>query len=142
MAIAISSALKDQVLDGILNAVAGINFDGGVLELRTGAAPGPDAADSGTLIASITLPGDAFDPASGGSAAKAGTWEDLSADASGTIAHFRIKQSGDGGGATGASDERIEGTVTGTGGGGDIELDNTSVNSGQSVTISSFSLSI
>lgn len=142
MAIAISDALKDQILDGILNAAAGITFDSGVLELRTGAAPGPGAADGGTLVASMALPADAFGAASGGSAAKAGTWEDPSADAAGTVAHFRIKQTGDTGGATGATDERIEGTVTATSGGGDIELDNVVVEVGQTVTITSFTLSI
>lgn len=142
MALTISDALKDQILDGILNAAAGINFDGGVLELRSGAAPGAGAADGGTLIASMTLPGDAFGAASGGSAAKAGTWEDTSADNAGTVAHFRIKQTGDTGGATGSTDERIEGTVTETGSGGDITLDNVVVEAGQTITITSFSLSI
>ena len=142
MALTISEALKDQVLDGILNAAAGINFDSGVLEIRTGAAPGADAAAGGTLLASMTLPADAFGAASGGSAAKAGTWQDATADAAGTAQHFRIKQSGDSGGATGSTDERIEGTVTATSGGGDIELDNSSIAVGQQVTITSFSLSI
>lgn len=141
-AINISTALRDQIADGICNGAAGINFDSGVLEIRSGAAPGPNAADSGTLLASITLPADAFAAASTGSCAKAGTWEDTSADGSGTAAHFRIKQSGDTGGATGATDERIEGTVTATSGGGDIELDNISISAGQTVTITSFSVTM
>lgn len=142
MALAISTALQNHMLNGALNGAAGINFDSGVLEIRSGAAPGPNAADGGTLLASITVPADAFAAASGGSAAKSGTWEDTSADATGTAAHFRIKQSGDTGGATGSTDERFEGTVSGTGGGGDIELDNTSITSGQTVTITAFSLTM
>lgn len=138
----ISSALRNHILNAIGNSQAGISFDSGVLEIRSGAAPGPDAADSGTLLASITLPADAFAAASGGSMAKAGTWEDASADAGGTAAHFRIKQSGDTGGATGSTDERIEGTVTVTSGGGDIELDSTTISAGQTVTISTFSVTM
>lgn len=140
MAIALSQALRDQILDGIFNAAAGIDFDSGVLEIRTGAAPGPNAADGGTLLASITLPGDAFGAASSQQVAKAGTWEDTSADASGTAAHYRIKQSGDTGGATGGTDERIEGTVGQ--GSGDLSLDNTSIAAGQTVTISTFTYSM
>jgi len=142
MTVTLSDFLKQKILDAIGNAGAGINFDSGVLEIRSGAAPGPNAADGGTLLASITLPADAFGAASAGAMAKAGTWQDASADATGTAAHFRIKQSGDAGGATGSTDERIEGTVTATSGGGDIELDNTSIAAGQQVTISSFSLNL
>lgn len=144
MAIEISTALRNQIIDGIVNAAAGIDFDGGVLEIRSGTPPGADAADGGTLLASITLPADAFGAAGAstdGQADKAGTWEDTSADNGGTAGHFRIKQSGDGGGAS-TADERIEGTVTGTGGGGDIELDNTSISAGQSVEITSFNVNI
>lgn len=141
MTVVISDFLRTKIVDAIVNSGAGINFDSGVLEIRSGAAPGPNAADSGTLLASITLPADAFGAAATGSAAKAGTWSDASADGTGTAAHFRIKQSGDTGGASGATDERIEGSVTATGGGGDLTLDNTSIASGQTVTITSFTLS-
>jgi hypothetical protein len=140
MAVAISDALRDQILDGHLDSAAGINFDSGSLEIRTGAPPGPNAADGGTLLADITLPADAFGAAATGVSSKAGTWQDASADATGTAAHFRIKQSGDTGGATGATDERIEGTVGQ--GSGDIDLDNTSINIGQQVTITTFTVTM
>lgn len=139
---AISTLLRDVIADAIGNAGAGIDFDGGVLEIRSGAAPGPNAADGGTLLASITLPTPAFGAAASGVISLSGTWEDASADAAGTAAHFRIKQSGDTGGASGATDERIEGTVTGTGGGGDLELDNTSIEAGQAVSISTFTVTM
>lgn len=142
MATALSTALKNQVLNGFGNAAAGINFDSGILEIRSGAAPGPDAAATGTVLATITLPADAFAAASAGAMAKAGTWQDASADATGTAAHFRIRQTGDANGATGSTDERIEGTVTATGGGGDLTLDNTSIAAAQQVTINTFSLSL
>lgn len=127
----ISAALRSVMCDAAVDL-----FDGGVLEIRTGAAPGAGAADSGTLLVSITLPTPAFGAAAAGVAAKAGTWEDASADATGTAAHFRIKQAGDTGGATGATDERIEGTV-GTSG-ADLNLDSVSITAGQGVTIDTF----
>ena len=137
-ALALSDALKDVRLNGIGNAGAGINFDSGILEIRTGAAPGPNAAATGTVLATITLPADAFAAASGGAMAKSGTWQDASADATGIAAHFRLRQSGDSNGATGSTDERIEGTCGQ--GSGDLDLDNTSIATGQQVTISTFTL--
>jgi hypothetical protein len=102
------------------------------LELRTGAPPATTAtADSGTVVATMTLPSDWMAAASGGSKALAGTWQDASADSAGTVGHFRIKA-----GAT----THIQGTVTISGGGGDMTLDNNVVASGQQVTITSFTL--
>ena len=125
----------------VLAAAADI-FDGGVLELRTGAAPGANAADAGTLVASITLPTPwVSGPSNDGQLVKAGTWEDASANNAGTVGHFRIKQSGDGGGAD-ATQERIEGSVTATSGGGDMEMDNVVVASGQQVTVSSATVTV
>lgn len=140
MAIALSTKLKNVLLDAAGNAGSGQNFDSGTLQIRTGAAPGPDAAATGTVLATITLPADAFAAASSGSMAKSGTWQDSSADASGTAAHFRVIQSGDTNGATGSSDERIEGTVGQ--GSGDLSLDNTNIATGQVVTISTFTLNL
>lgn len=137
----ISTALRNVIANAVGNAGAGINFDGGILEIRSGAAPGPDALAAGTVLATITLPADAFGAASSGAIAKLGTWEDTAADAAGTAAHFRLRQSGDTNAAS-TADERIEGTVTATGGGGDMELDNTSIASGQTVTISTFTLTM
>lgn len=131
---AISTFLRDAL------ASASDIFNSGVLEIRSGAAPGPNAADAGTLLASITLPADAFGVVSSGVLSLAGTWEDASADAAGTAAHFRLKQSGDTGGATGATDERIEGTVGQ--GSGDLSLDNVVIEAGQAVTISSFTVTM
>jgi hypothetical protein len=131
--------MKRVILDGDFNSGSGINFDSGVLEIRSGAAPGPEAAEGGTLLASITLPADAFAAASGSAIAKAGTWQDASADGTGTAAHFRMRRSGDSGGAS-TTTSRLEGTV-GTSG-SDINLDSVSITAGQSVTITSFSFSL
>ena len=105
-----------------------------ILEIRTGAQPANcGAADSGTLLASMTLPSDWMAAASGGQVAKSGTWEDLSANAAGTAAHFRVKDSG-------GSTCHMQGSVTATGGGGDLTLDNVSIALGQIVRITSFTI--
>ncbi len=69
--------------------------------------------------------------ASAGSKAKSGTWQDTSADNTGTAAHFRIYDSG-------GTTCHLQGTV-GTSG-TDLVVDSTSFTAGQSFTISSFTL--
>lgn len=91
------------------------------------------AAETGTVLATMTLPSDWMAAASSASKSLSGTWQDTSADATGTAGHFRLYDS------TGTTCE-IQGTVTATGGGGDITLDNTSIAAGQSVTITSFTI--
>lgn len=108
-------------------------YAGGKLEIRTGGVAGVTNADTGTVLVSINpLPTPAFATASGGACAKSGTWEDTSADATGTAGHFRM---------TSADGTKIrEGTVTATGGGGDLELSSVSIVATGDVTITSFSV--
>ena len=102
------------------------------LELRTGAAPANcAAADTGTLVASMALPSDWMANASGGVKAKTGTWEDTAADATGVVGHYRIKKSGT---------CHMQGSVSEAGGGGEIILDNTDINVGQAVSITTFTI--
>lgn len=103
------------------------------LQLRSGAPPADCAtANSGTLLVEIDLPSDWMNNASGGSKAKAGTWQNNAA-AAGTVGHFRIFNSA---GAT----CHLQGTVTATGGGGDMTMDNVVVASGQSTTVNTFTV--
>jgi hypothetical protein len=105
-----------------------------ILTIRTGAQPANcAAANSGTVLATMTLPSDWMSNAAAGAKALLGTWQDASADAAGTAAHFRIHDS------TGTTCH-MQGSVTGTGGGGDIELNNTSIAVAQVVTITAFTL--
>jgi hypothetical protein len=69
--------------------------------------------------------------ASSGSKALLGTWQDASADATGTAAHFRIYDSG-------GSTCHMQGTV-GTSA-SDLIVDSTSFTSGQQFTVTAFSL--
>jgi hypothetical protein len=128
MAFQFSTAARNAWLDAIETAIGTTP----VLEIRSGAVPANcAAADSGTLLASMTLPSDWSAAASGGSKALLGTWQDLSADATGTAGHFRIKQGGT---------CHIQGSITMTGGGGDMTLDNTSIATGQGITATGFTL--
>lgn len=136
MAVVHSDAAARTILDSGYNAM----FNSGTLEIRTGAPPGPGAAPTGTLLVSISLPADAFAAASGRSILKSGTWQ-ANAGAAGTAGHYRLKATGDTGAAT-QNEPREEGTVTATGGGGDMTLDNVSIANGQTVTINTFTKSM
>ena len=130
MAIQFSVAGRNARLDAVETAIGAT----ALMRVRTGAAPANCAtADSGTVLATLTLPADWMAAASGGTKARAGTWEDASADATGTAAHFRIYD-------TAGTTCHWQGTVTGTGGGGDMEVSNTSFASGQPFTVTTFTL--
>lgn len=102
-----------------------------VLQLRSGAPPANcAAADAGTLLASITLPSDWMSAASAGVKAKSGTWSSTFSTA-GTIGHYRLKDSG-------LTTCHEQGTVTATGGGGDMTVDNVVGAVGQAVTVTSW----
>ena len=131
MAFQFSTTSRNASLDAIETAVG----TSAVLKIRTGTVPADcGTADAGSVLATLTLPSDWLAAASGGSKSKSGTWEDASADATGTAAHFRIY-------ASDGTTVHMQGTITATGGGGDMTLDNTSIACGQQVTITSFTLS-
>lgn len=128
MALQFSVTVRNAELDAIETAIG----TSPILRMRTGAPPANcAAADSGAITATMTLPSDWLAAASAGSKAKSGTWSDPSADAAGTIAHFRIYDSG-------GTVCHAQGTVTITGGGGDMTIDNPVVEVGQLITITSF----
>lgn len=130
MALQLSVTVQNARLDAIETAIG----TSAVMKIRSGSAPANVAtADSGTVLSTITLPSDWMAAASGGTKAKAGTWQDASADATGTAAHFRVY-------ASDGTTAHMQGTVTVTGGGGDLQVDNTSFASGQSFTVTGFTL--
>jgi hypothetical protein len=129
MALQLSTTIRNSQLDTIESTTG----TAAKLQIRTGSVPATCAtADSGTLLVEMTLPSDWMAAASGGTKALAGTWSGTGA-ATGTAAHFRLKDSS---GAT----CHAQGTVTATGGGGDLTLDNTSIATSQGVSITSFTL--
>jgi hypothetical protein len=115
-------------------------FSSKTLEIRAGTQPthADDSIATGTICATITLPATPFS-VSGASLAKTGTWQDASADNACTATWFVMYDTADGTGST-TTAERIVGSVTATGGGGDLVLDNTSIAAGQTVTISTFAI--
>lgn len=87
MSLQFSTTVRNAMLDSLETAVG----TSAVMKLFTGAPPATCAtANSGTLLASASLPSDWMAAASSGSKALAGTWEDSSVDANGRAAHFRI----------------------------------------------------
>lgn len=102
------------------------------VEIRTGAQPANCAAAStGTLLVTYTLASDWAAAASAGSK----TFNNLpvlgTAAAAGTAAHYRLF---DNAGTT----CNEQGSITATGGGGDMTIDNTSIANGQAVNITGY----
>ena len=131
MAIQLRSATRDARLDAI-ETYGGTTC---ACRIYTGAQPADvTVANSGTLLAEFNLPTDWMAAASGGSKAKAGTWQDTSADGTGTPGHFRIYNNQttkdgttcfiQGSAAVGSGDMNFDGTVT----------------TGQQVTVNTFTL--
>ncbi|EMI41704.1 hypothetical protein [Rhodopirellula sp. SWK7] len=126
--------LAVDVRNALLDAIETSIGTDAVLKIRSGAAPtNITDGDLGTVLATLTLPADWLADASGGSKVLAGTWQDLSADAAGTAGHFRIYASDE-------TTQKGQGTITATGGGGDMELDNTVLASGQEFNVTAFTL--
>jgi hypothetical protein len=125
-----STSARNAALDAIETAI-GLSP---VMVLRTGAVPAScAAARTGTVVATIPCPADFLAAAAAGAKTLLGSWQDVAADASGTAGYFSIEQ----GGVT-----HIQGTVTATGGGGDVTLDNPILAAGQQVTITAFTITI
>ncbi len=128
MAVQLSVAVRNARLDAIETTIGAT----AVLKIRSGSVPADCAtADAGTVLATLTLPSDWMAAASSGSKAKSGTWQDTSADATGTAAHFRIYDSG--GTVCG-----LQGTV-GVGS-GELQVDSVSFTAGQSFSITGFTI--
>lgn len=132
MAIQLAGAARAAAVDGVVDLLdAGIGTP--TIQIRSGAPGDPDSAATGTLLASLAMDGtNAFgnattaDPAVATANAIAAT----TGVADGTAGHFVALD----------RDDAIifVGTVTATGGGGDIELSSTSITTGGAVTITSF----
>ena len=128
MAIQLSVAARN----GRLNAIETELGTTPVLKLRTGAQPATCAtADSGTVLCSMTLPSDHMADAASGAKAKAGTWSGTGSGGGGTVAHFRLYKSD---GTTCV----MQGSVGQ--GSGDLSLDNVVVADGQTITVTTFTI--
>lgn len=131
MAVQLSVSARNARLDQIETTIG----TAPLLRLYSGAMPADCAtAASGTKLVETTLPSDWMANAASGSKAKSGTWSSAAVAGAPTNAgYFRIYDS------TGTTCH-IQGTVTATGGGGDMTLDNISIAAGQTVAITTFTL--
>ena len=133
MSIQYSTAVRNAQLDA-KEATIGT---APLLELWSGTKPANCAASDagdGVKIITITLPSDWLAAASSGAKSKSGTWSGTGASAAGSgtsATHYRIYDSG-------RTTCHEQGTVTITGGGGDLTLDNPNIANGQAVTISTY----
>lgn len=139
MTLRMSTGLRNYIQDSGINGA----FDtDGRINIYTGSQPADADADvTGTLLATLSMSADGIVAASGGTSAWATITGDVSADATGTAGWFRIYKSADGVGGVSTTKRRIDGAITGTGGGGQIEFDNTSFVATGTVGISSLSFS-
>jgi hypothetical protein len=129
VAVQLSTSVRNARLDQIETTVG----TAPLFRLYTGAQPADcAAAASGAKLVETTLPSDWMAAAASGSKAKSGAWSST-AVASGAAGHFRLYDAA-------GTNCHAQGSVTATGGGGDLTLDNTSINSGQTVTINTFTL--
>lgn len=106
------------------------------LRLYSGAQPANcAAAATGTLLATLTLPTDWAGAASGGSSTIAGgPWSGTGAAGAGAgtnIGHYRLYDSA-------GTTCHEQGSVTATGGGGDLTFDNINVANGQAISVSTW----
>jgi hypothetical protein len=129
MALQLSVAVRNAQADALETAIGA----SAILKIRTGAQPANcAAADTGSVLATVNLPADYLTAASSGTKTKSGTWEDLSADAGGNAAHWRLY-------ASDGTTCHAQGSVTVTGGGGDMTVDNTTFVAAQPFTVTGFS---
>lgn len=119
-----STAVRNARLDAVEAAIG----TAPKLRLLTGTMPADcSAADTGTLIHTLTLPSDWMAAASGGQKTMAGTWSATSSGA-GTVGYYRIYNS-----ANTVCHE--QGDITVTGGGGAMTIDNLAITAGQTITV-------
>jgi hypothetical protein len=128
MAIQLSTTMRNNMLDQF-EATTGTAAR---LLIYSGAvAANCAAADPAGLLATLVLPSDWMNAASGGTKTLLGSWT-VAASGTGTAQSFRIKDSG-------LTTCHCQGTAAT--GGGDLSLDNASITSGQTVSVTGFTIS-
>lgn len=132
MAIHLSTAAQNAACNGIVDLIDG--GSPGTIKIYSGSQPAnANTTPAGTLLATITWANPAFGNASSG-VATATDPAAVNASATGTAGCFLVEDS------TGAN--VFDGSVTATGGGGDLTLSTTSLVSGSPVDITSFTFTV
>lgn len=126
----ISTAARNAACDAIVDLVDA-GTPPGYLQIRTGSAPAnPAAANTGTLLVTITLANPAFGSAATGVATLAGV-SPATAVADGTAEHFRLFNNAD--------TCILQGTC---GTSGELVIDDAAIVDGGTVTVSSLTISV
>jgi hypothetical protein len=121
------AATRNAKLDAITTQVG----TGALIEIYSGTRPATGGTAT-TILAQLSISGAFAAAASGGVLTVNTVTGDTSANASGTASWFRVMTSG--------STPKIDGSVTATGGGGDLQLVTTTITAGQPVNITSFTI--
>jgi hypothetical protein len=127
MALAYATTLRNARLDAITTACG----NGALLRIYDGTRPASGGAAT-TLLAELTCGTPFAGAASSAVLTLNAITQDSSANATGTATWFRITTSG--------GTFVIDGSVTATGGGGDLELTTTSIVATQPVAVTSFTI--
>lgn len=131
MATRVPDARRNGIVDSVVDALDA-GAAAGKVEIRTGAQPADaDDAASGSLLATVTLGDPAFGAAASGTAT-ANAIAAVAASATNTAGWFRALDSDD--------NKVLDGSITATGGGGDMELNTTSLVSGVDFDITSWTV--
>lgn len=129
MAVQLGTGLRNNMVNQYESTIG----TSAVIKIFSGAQPADcQAATSGTLLANITLPSDWYTAAAAGTSSKNGTWQGTGV-AAGTAGHYRMYNNG----TSVCSEQGACGTS-----GSDLNLDNTSIASGQIVTVTQWDRAI
>lgn len=134
MSLTLSTLARNQAGNAIVDLFdAGSNNPNGYLELRSGVRPAnPQAAATGTLLATLAFSNPAYTSFTNGQAQANPIAADESVAATGVCTWFRIYDCD--------SNGVIDGSVTITSGGGDIEFDSVNFIQGGTVRLSSLTI--
>ncbi len=125
--------MSTQLRNDMVAAIETTTGQNAKVQVRSGAQPANcAAADSGVLLAEFQLAAD-WSSQSNGTLTFSGTPVSTSAVGNGIAGHYRLKD------ASGTVCT-MQGTVTATGGGGDLTVDNPSIAAGQTVQITGWSI--
>lgn len=137
MATRIANAAAAAAVNSVVDLLDG-GAGAGYIEIRTGAQPASvGTAASGTLLGTLTLSDPAFGNATSANpsvATASAITSDTNADATGTAGWFRAYDS--------AAVAIIDGSITATGGGGDMTLDSVSIVAGGTIAITAWTVSL
>lgn len=129
MAFQYSNAIRNNQLDQVEATIGASAF----LRLLTGAEPANTAAaQTGTLLVEIPLPANWLNDAASGEKVLAGVWS-AAAIAAGSVGYGRILNNA-------KTIVGIQFSVTDTGGGGDVTMDNITLAIGQTVLFNAFTI--